>query len=67
MEETVALPEVEVGQNCHIRKAILDRGCHIPDNMQIGIDHEHDRKRGFRVSAGGVVLVTRDMLSALAE
>jgi glucose-1-phosphate adenylyltransferase len=65
MEETVALPGVEVGQNCHIRKAILDRGCHIPDNTQIGINHDEDRARGFRVSEGGVVLVTREMLQAL--
>lgn len=67
MEETVALPAVEVGQNCHIRKAILDRGCIIPDNMQIGIDHDKDRERGFRVSPGGVVLVTKDMLNALKD
>jgi glucose-1-phosphate adenylyltransferase len=65
MEETVALPGGEVGQNCHIRKAILDRGCHIPDNTQIGINHDEDRARGFRVSEGGVVLVTREMLQAL--
>ncbi|WP_371193156.1 glucose-1-phosphate adenylyltransferase [Glaciecola sp. SC05] len=67
MEETVALPGVEVGQKCHIRKAILDRGCHIPDNMEIGIDHDKDRARGFRVSEGGVVLVTREMLNALED
>jgi glucose-1-phosphate adenylyltransferase len=65
MEETVALPGVEVGQNCHIRKAILDRGCQIPDNMQIGLNHDEDRARGFRVSDGGVVLVTREMLQEL--
>jgi glucose-1-phosphate adenylyltransferase len=65
MEETVALPGVEVGQSCHIRKAILDRGCQVPDNMKIGLNHEEDRARGFRVSEGGVVLVTREMLQAL--
>lgn len=65
MEETVALPGVEVGRSCHIRKAILDRGCQIPDNMQIGLNYDEDRARGFRVSEGGVVLVTREMLQAI--
>jgi glucose-1-phosphate adenylyltransferase len=40
---------------------VLDKGCRIPDGMQIGIDAEHDRQR-FHVIANGVVLVTRDML-----
>jgi glucose-1-phosphate adenylyltransferase len=30
--------------------------------MEIGIDHEQDRARGFRVTSGGVTLVTRSML-----
>jgi glucose-1-phosphate adenylyltransferase len=30
--------------------------------MSIGIDHEEDKVNGFRVTANGVVLVTRGML-----
>ena len=56
------LPDVEVKRNCKIRKAIIDRGCVIPEGTEIGYDHDKDRERGFRVSSNGVVLVTREML-----
>ncbi|MFO1430173.1 MAG: glucose-1-phosphate adenylyltransferase [Candidatus Competibacteraceae bacterium] len=61
LEESVLLPEVEIGRNCRIRKAIIDKSCIIPDGTVIGEDPEEDAKR-FRVSSQGVVLVTRDML-----
>lgn len=62
IEASVVLPEVNIGRNCTIRKAIIDRGCEIPEGMSIGVDHEEDRARGFRVTPGGVTLVTRTML-----
>lgn len=62
IEETVVLPEVEIGRQCTIRRAIIDRGCSIPDGTTIGLDHEQDRKRGFRVTEQGITLVTPDML-----
>ncbi len=65
VEESVLLPEVEVAQNCVIKKAIIDRGAIVPENTQIGVNHDDDRARGFRVSENGVVLVTREMLAEL--
>ncbi|BAJ01049.1 glucose-1-phosphate adenylyltransferase [Shewanella violacea] len=62
VEGAVILPDVVVQRHCKIKNAILDRGCIIPEGTVIGYDHDHDRKRGFRVSEKGVVLVTRDML-----
>src|SRR5690606_29161639 len=62
IEDSVILPEVDIGRHCKLRKVILDRGCSIPEGMHIGLDHEEDRARGFRVTAGGVTLVTRPML-----
>ena len=62
IEESVLLPEVDVARNCHLRKTIIDRGCHIPPGTSIGFDAEADRARGFRVTEGGVTLVTRAML-----
>ena len=44
-----------------IRKAIIDKGCDIPPDTHIGVDPEEDAAR-FHVSAGGVVLVTPEML-----
>lgn len=61
----VLLPEVVIGRNCKISKAIIDRGCIVPDNLEIGINHDADRANGFRVTDKGVVLVTRDMIAAM--
>lgn len=60
--DSVILPDVDIGQRARIRKAIIDRGCKILEGMEIGIDAEADRARGFRVTDKGVTLVTPDML-----
>ena len=60
--DSVVLPDVEIGRHCRIKKAILDRGCRLPENTVIGENHEQDKARGFRVTDNGVVLVTPDML-----
>ena len=62
IEESVLLPEVEVGRDCHLRKTIIDSGCDVPAGTNIGLDHAVDRARGFRVTDGGVTLVTHAML-----
>jgi len=65
INDSVILPGVIINRGCKINKAIIDRSCEVPENMEIGIDHEADKANGFRVTEKGVVLVTRDMLSAL--
>jgi glucose-1-phosphate adenylyltransferase len=62
IEDTVVLPGADIGRHARIRRAIIDRGCRIPEHMVIGEDHAEDRRRGFRISSGGVVLVTPEML-----
>ncbi|MEN8175851.1 MAG: glucose-1-phosphate adenylyltransferase, partial [Pseudomonadota bacterium] len=61
IENSVILPDVEVGRRCHIHKAVIDRGCHIPEGTVIGKDPEEDAKR-FYVTPNGVVLVVPEML-----
>jgi glucose-1-phosphate adenylyltransferase len=63
IESSVILPRVRVGENCVIRRAIIDEGALIPDGMQIGVDPGADAER-FHVTEGGVVLVTAAMLRA---
>jgi glucose-1-phosphate adenylyltransferase len=55
-----------VGQSCHLRKVVIDKGCRIPDGMSIGLDPAEDARRFFRTEQG-VVLVTRPMLERLAQ
>ena len=62
VEQSVVLPDVSIGRHARIQRAIIDRGCVIPEHMVIGENHEDDRKRGFRVTEKGIVLVTPDML-----
>jgi len=61
VEDSVVLPDVEIGRNCKIKNAVIDKGCVIPEGTVIGEDPEDDAKR-FHVSEGGVVLVTPEML-----
>lgn len=61
VDESVLLPNVRVGRNCKIRRAIIDKGCQIPDASVIGFEREYDLKR-FHLSPGGIVLVTPEML-----
>lgn len=67
IEESVLLPDVDVGRGAKIKKAIIDAECKIPSGMIIGHNHELDTSRGFRVTEKGVVLVTRKMLEQLDE
>ena len=55
IEESVLLPDVEIKRNCKIKKAIIDRGCVVPEGTVIGHDHDEDRARGFRVTDKGVL------------
>jgi len=61
VEETVVMPDVSIGKNCKVHKAVIDKGCIIPDGMEIGVNLSADRDR-FHVSPNGVTLVTGDML-----
>ena len=61
IEDSVILPDVEVGRHVTLRKVIIDKGAKIPEGMQIGVNPDEDRKR-FHVSERGVTLVTPEML-----
>ncbi len=61
LTDTVVMPDVRIGKNCRITRAIIDEGCQIPDNTVIGEDTEADEKR-FHRTAGGVCLVCPAMI-----
>jgi glucose-1-phosphate adenylyltransferase len=64
VEDSVLLPNVDVGRHCKLQKAIVDSNCRLPAGLIIGEDPEADAKRFHRTS-GGVTLVTQAMLNAL--
>ncbi|MDD5299931.1 MAG: glucose-1-phosphate adenylyltransferase [Gallionella sp.] len=61
IEDSVLLPNVEVGRNAVLRRVIVDKNCKIPEGLEVGINPEHDRER-FHVSPNGVTLITPEML-----
>ncbi|MDX8385154.1 MAG: glucose-1-phosphate adenylyltransferase [Gallionella sp.] len=61
IEDAVLLPNVIVNRNITLKRVIIDKGCHLPEGIEIGVNPEEDSKR-FHVSPNGVTLVTPDML-----
>jgi glucose-1-phosphate adenylyltransferase len=61
VEDSVLLPNVEVGRHVTIRRAVIDKHCKLPEGIKIGVDPLADRER-FHVTAGGITLVTPEML-----
>jgi glucose-1-phosphate adenylyltransferase len=61
VKDSVILPKVNIGENCRITRAVIDKACVIPAGMVIGEDLDEDSKR-FHVTESGIVLVTPEML-----
>lgn len=61
IEGSVILPKATINRHVVLKNVVIDRGCFIPEGMQIGVDLALDAKR-FYVSEKGIVLVTPDML-----
>lgn len=61
VEDSVILPNVHIGRNCKIKRAVIDKGCNIPEGTVIGEDLKKDAER-FHVTENGVVLVCPEML-----
>lgn len=58
ISESVILPNVTIGENCVIRRAIIDKRAEIAPGTQIGVNLEEDRKR-FTVTDSGIVVIPR--------
>jgi glucose-1-phosphate adenylyltransferase len=66
VEDSILLPNVEIGRDCVLKKCIVDRDCKLPDRTQVGVDPVLDRQR-FHVTGSGLTLVTRAMLGQDVE
>ncbi len=61
IEDSVVLGNVDIGRNCVIRRAVIDKDCRLTPGTRIGVDPAVDRLR-FHVTDRGITLVTPDML-----
>jgi glucose-1-phosphate adenylyltransferase len=57
VERAVVLDNTRIGRHAVVENAILDKNVIVPDNAVVGVDKEHDKARGFVVSADGITVV----------
>ncbi|HEY5514337.1 MAG TPA: glucose-1-phosphate adenylyltransferase [Geomonas sp.] len=58
VEDSILFENVTIGRNAKVRKAIIDKNFVIPDGAEIGYDHDEDRRKGYRVTESGIVVVS---------
>jgi len=57
VERSVILHNTKIGRNAVVKNAIIDKNVTVPEGAVVGVDKEHDRKRGFVVSRSGITVV----------
>jgi glucose-1-phosphate adenylyltransferase len=58
IDDSILFEGVDVGRHSTIRRAIIDKGVHIPPESEIGIDQDADRARGWKVTESGVTVLS---------
>jgi len=61
VEDSVILPNVEIGRHARLRRVVVEKQCVIPEGLVAGYDVKADRKR-FYVTEKGITLITPEML-----
>jgi glucose-1-phosphate adenylyltransferase len=56
IEDSVLFDNCDIGRRARVRKAILDKNVHVPEDATIGYDLERDR-RHYHVTESGIVVV----------
>jgi glucose-1-phosphate adenylyltransferase len=59
VERSVLFDNAEIGRDCVIRNAIIDKNVAVPPGTRIGVDLEEDRARGLTVTPSGGVAVPK--------
>jgi glucose-1-phosphate adenylyltransferase len=61
IEDSVILPEVEIGRGVVLKHVVVDKYCKLPQGLAAGLDPAEDRKR-FHVTEKGITLIVPEML-----
>ena len=59
VSDSIIMQEAEIGAGAIVRRAIVDKNVRIPAGMQIGVNLDEDRARGFTISDNGVVVIPK--------
>ena len=57
VEESILFDGVEIGRNCKIRRAIIDKRVRLPEGTTVGYDLDQDRAAGYTVTDSGIVVI----------
>ncbi|MBK7333137.1 MAG: glucose-1-phosphate adenylyltransferase [Betaproteobacteria bacterium] len=66
IEDSVLLPNVEVGRHSVLKRVVVDKHCRLPEGFSAGIDPDLDRRR-FHVTERGITLIVPEMLGQQAH
>ncbi|PTN12763.1 glucose-1-phosphate adenylyltransferase [Nitrosomonas aestuarii] len=61
IEDSVILPNVDIGRHAHLKRVVVEKNCKIPEGLKVGFDAAED-SRQFYVTDKGVTLITPEML-----
>jgi glucose-1-phosphate adenylyltransferase len=64
IENSVVMPDVDIGRSARLRNVIVDRGVRIPPGLVVGEDPLLDAQR-FRRTEQGICLITQMMLDKM--
>ncbi|HWS59066.1 MAG TPA: glucose-1-phosphate adenylyltransferase [Actinotalea sp.] len=62
VSDSVILDNVHVGRHAQVHRAIIDKNVYIHERARIGLDHDHDRARGFEITEAGVTVVPKGVV-----
>jgi glucose-1-phosphate adenylyltransferase len=60
--DSVLLDFVDIGRNCTIHRAIIDKNVIVPAGVSIGVNREDDLARGFTVTDSGITVVGKSQV-----
>ncbi|MCC7485063.1 MAG: glucose-1-phosphate adenylyltransferase [Burkholderiales bacterium] len=61
IEDSVVLPDVDIGRGVVLWRAVVDRYCRLPEGLVVGFDRGEDSRR-FHVTEKGITLIVPEML-----
>lgn len=61
IEDSVILPNVDIGRYVRLKRVVIEKGCQIPDGLEAGFDSDTDKKL-FHVTNSGIILIAPEML-----
>ncbi|MET1064441.1 MAG: glucose-1-phosphate adenylyltransferase [Arthrobacter sp.] len=57
--DSVLMDKVAIGEGAVVKRAIIDKNVKVPPGAAIGLDHDLDRARGFKVTDSGITVLSK--------